>query len=211
MLLNFLHCYASRLHSRKSFPTGGGEWINEAIAKNRTTVARLAEGLASLPLVIHVESEVPFNVTHGDLHSIGAGKDNFLSDETICVHKADSLTSSRHNFNEALKSNLLRLRFAQHSVQISPTPLGKLPITYVGHSPESTRDRSQLVRAHRSRRLCAIIKAGPPYAAHGARPSQVRLLDRRCRDRDRERSDAGGPSIARCWRLLSTCRVRLTR
>ena len=35
MLLNFLHCYASRLHSRKSFPSGGGEWINEAISKNR--------------------------------------------------------------------------------------------------------------------------------------------------------------------------------
>ena len=135
MLLNFLHCYGSRVHSRKSFPIGGGEWINEAIAKSRTTVARLVEGLASLPVVIHVESDVPFNVTHGDLHSIGSGKNNLLSDETICVHKADSFTSSRHNFNAALKSNLLSLRFAQHSVQISPTPLGKLPITYVGHSP----------------------------------------------------------------------------
>ena len=135
MLLNFLHCYASRLHSRKSFPTGGGDWINEAIAKNRTAVSRLAERLASLPLVIHVESEIPFNVTHGDLHSIGSGKHNLLSDEMVCIHKADALTSSRHNFNEALKSSLQGLRFAQHSVQISPTPLGKLPITYVGHSP----------------------------------------------------------------------------
>jgi len=134
MLLNFLHCYASRLHSRKSFPSGGGEWINEAISKNRKTVMRLADAMASLPLAIHVEGPVPFNVTHADLH-FGPRKHHLLSDETICIHKADLITSSRDKVGAALKSDLLELRFAQHPVQISPTPLGELPITYVGHSP----------------------------------------------------------------------------
>lgn len=135
MLLNFLEYYGSRLHSRKSFPTGGGEWINEAISRNRKAVARLADAIASLPLAIHVESDVSFNVTHGDLHSLGSKQDNLFSDETICVHKADAITSSRDNISAALKSDLLGLRYAQHSIQISPTPLGDLPITYVGHSP----------------------------------------------------------------------------
>ena len=134
MLLNFLHYYASRLHSRKSFPSGGGEWINEAISKNRKTVMRLADAVASLPLAIHVEGPVPLNVTHAALHSIGPTRKQF-SDETICMHKADIVTSSRDNISAALKSDLLDLQFAQHSVQISPTPLGELPITYVGHSP----------------------------------------------------------------------------
>jgi len=49
MLLNFLGYYASRLHSRKSYPTGGGEWINEAISKNRKALARLAEPDARIP------------------------------------------------------------------------------------------------------------------------------------------------------------------
>ena len=135
MLLNFLHCYASRLHSRKSYPYGGGEWISEAISKSRKVVMRLADAVAALPLAIHVEGDVPFNVTHADLHSIGPRKHNPLSGSAIGVHKADIITSSRDKISAALKTDLLDLRFAQHAVRISPTPLGELPITYVGHSP----------------------------------------------------------------------------
>lgn len=135
MLLNFLGYYGSRLHSRKSFSTGGGEWVNDAISRDRKAVLRLADRVASLPLVIHVEGESPFNVLHGDLAPIGARQASLFADETICVHKADTVTSSRDNLTAALKSDLFGLRFAQRSVQISPTPLGELPITYVGHSP----------------------------------------------------------------------------
>jgi serine/threonine protein phosphatase 1 len=135
MLLNFLGYYGSRIHSKKSFPAAGGEWINEAVAKDRKAVARLADRIASLPVAIHVESDVSFNVTHADLHPIGSMQHNLISEGTICVHKADIITSSRDNVSLALKSDLLGLRFGQHSVQISPTPLGQMPITYVGHSP----------------------------------------------------------------------------
>jgi serine/threonine protein phosphatase 1 len=135
MLLNYLEYYASRLHSRKSFPTGGGEWINDALANHRKAVSRLADRVASLPLAIHVEADVPFNVTHGDLHPIGSTQGRLFSDETICVHKADTVTSSRDNISAALKSDLLSLQFAQHPVRISTAPMGELPITYAGHSP----------------------------------------------------------------------------
>jgi len=134
MLLNFLGYYASRMHSKKSFSAAGGEWIKEAVAKDRKAVARLADGIASLPVAIHVESDVSFNVTHADLHPIGSRQHNLMSEETICVHEADTITSSRGNVSLALKSDLLGLRFGRHSVQISSTPLGHLPITYVGHS-----------------------------------------------------------------------------
>jgi len=135
MLLNFLGYYASRLHSRKSFPTGGGEWISEAILKNRKAVARLADQIASLPLAMHVDDDVPFNVTHADLHSVVARQHKLLNDETIHVDKADIITTSRDNVSATLRADLLTLRFTQHSVQISHTPLAELPITYAGHSP----------------------------------------------------------------------------
>ena len=144
MLLNFLGYYGSRLHSKKAFPTGGGEWIAEAISRNRKALGRLADRIASLPLAIHVDGDDPFNVTHSDLHPIGPKPDRLFREETICVHKADIVTSSRDTITAALKSTLLPLRFAQHSVQISPTPLGDLPITYVGHS------RLQHVTVHNS-------------------------------------------------------------
>jgi serine/threonine protein phosphatase 1 len=135
MLLNFLHCYGSRLHSRKSYPTGGGEWISEAITRNRKEVARLAERIAALPLAIHVEGDVPFNVTHGDLPPMDFMQDGLSGNQTVCMHKADNITSSRDNIGAALKMDLMSLRFAQHSVRISPTPLAEIPITYAGHSP----------------------------------------------------------------------------
>lgn len=135
MLLNFLGYYGSRVHSRKSFPTTGGEWINEAIRTKRKAVMALADRMASLPVAIHVEGDVPFNVTHADLHPIGSKQQSLFAKEMICINQADTLTTSRFNVSVALKSDLLGLQFDGHSVRISPTPMGKLPITYVGHSP----------------------------------------------------------------------------
>lgn len=135
MLLNFLGYYGSRIHSRKSYASGGGEWIIEAIARNPNVIARLADKVAALPFAMHVHGDVPFNVTHGDLNSIGSCQEILLGEETICVHKADAATSSRVHFAAAMNSPLLGLQFAQHQVQISASPIGALPITYVGHSP----------------------------------------------------------------------------
>jgi len=134
-LLNFLGYFDSRLHSRKMFPMGGGEWINEAMSRNRKAVARLADVVASLPLAIHVESDVAFNVMHSDLSPIGSRQDHLFSSETVSVHKADVATTSRDNINAALKSDLQTVQFAQHSVQLSASLFGELPVTYVGHSP----------------------------------------------------------------------------
>jgi hypothetical protein len=76
-----------------------------------------------------------FNVMHGDLHPIGSKQQNLLSEETVCVHLADSATSSRRNFGEALKSELVGMQFVEYSVQVSELPFGDLKMTYVGHSP----------------------------------------------------------------------------
>jgi serine/threonine protein phosphatase 1 len=135
MLLNFLGYYGSRLHSRKSYASGAGEWITAAMARNPKVVARLADKVAALPLAMHVEGEVPFNVTHGALYPSGSRQQVLFGDETVCVHKADAATSCRAHFAAALDSERLELRYSQQPVQVSPSPIGKLPITYVGHSP----------------------------------------------------------------------------
>lgn len=135
MLLNFLGYYGSRIHSRKSYASGAGEWINDAIASSPKVISRLADRVAALPLAFHVEGDAPFNVTHGDLHPIGSRQDVLLSEATVCVHKADAAASSRSKFGEAMRSELLGLRYERQQVQISSSPMGDLPVTYVGHSP----------------------------------------------------------------------------
>lgn len=135
MLLNYLGYYGSRVHARKSFAAGGGDWIHAAIASHPKTVARLAERVAALPLALHVEGSTPFNVMHGDLHPIGARQEALFSGKSIGVHEAEAAASSRINFSRAVQSGLLTLRFEQHAVRLSARPFGELPITYVGHSP----------------------------------------------------------------------------
>ena len=135
MLLSVLGFYSSRVHARKSFASGGNEWISEAVARHRKTLLRLTERVAALPLSLHVAGKVPFTVMHGDLHPVGSSHRVLRHDETMCVHKAESTTLSRSNINDALRSDLLHLRFGQFGVHISGSPLAEMPLTYVGHSP----------------------------------------------------------------------------
>jgi serine/threonine protein phosphatase 1 len=135
MLLNYLGYYGSRVHSRKSFPSGSGSWVNEAASRHRKKLSRLADRLASLPLAINVDGPIPFNVTHGDLHPLGDSQRSLLDEPGVCVHVADSATSSRRNIGEAMKSGFVDLDFADQPVQVSDAPFGELPLTYVGHSP----------------------------------------------------------------------------
>jgi serine/threonine protein phosphatase 1 len=135
MLLNYLGYYSSRAQSRKSFSTGGGAWIKDALARHRRLMGRLADRVAALPMSIHVAGDLAFNVMHGDLRPIGQGPDCLFDEETVCVHRAESAASSRFNIGEALRSDHHSLRFGGHTVRVSDTPMGKLPVTYVGHSP----------------------------------------------------------------------------
>lgn len=135
MLLDHLGCYSSRRQARRPYALGPGQWIAEALAANRKQVSRLADRLAALPLALHVSGPAPFNVMHGDLLALGANQRSLLEDRSICVHQAEIATTSRSNQAAASKLPMLALRFGPHAVQVSPTPLGALPITYVGHSP----------------------------------------------------------------------------
>lgn len=135
MLLNFLGYYDSHIHCRKAFPVGGGAWICDALHRHPRKLKHLADRAAALPLVIHVEGDMTFNVAHSDLQSLGSCQAALFKQETISVHKADVITSSRYHVGEALRSPMAELSFANHVVQVSSTPLGDLPITYVGHSP----------------------------------------------------------------------------
>lgn len=135
MLLNYLGYYSSRLHSRKAFAAGSGEWVMEAIEREPLALRRAARRIAQLPLAIHVEHDVPFNVTHADLQPLGSRPERLFAPDGVPVHEADRITASRDNISEALAGELLDLRFAEHPVRLSDTPMGVWPVTYVGHSP----------------------------------------------------------------------------
>lgn len=135
MLLSFLGFYGSKVHAAKAYASGSGKWVPEALARHRKAVLRLADRVAALPLSLHVGGALPFGVMHGDLRSIGSFRQLLRGDDTICVHKAEGTTVSRDNIGDALKSDLLLLRFGDHGVQISDSPLAEMPLTYVGHSP----------------------------------------------------------------------------
>jgi serine/threonine protein phosphatase 1 len=135
MLLEYLGYYASRLPSRRAYPAGAGDWAVEAISKHPKAFDKLAARVAALPLALHVEDDVPFNVTHGDLHPIGSRQKALWRSPRIDVHEAEAATSSRIGFGAAMEASLLELRFGRHPVRISASPMGSLPITYAGHSP----------------------------------------------------------------------------
>jgi serine/threonine protein phosphatase 1 len=133
-LLEYLGYYASRLASRKAGMSGAGDWVIDAISKHPKAFDRLAARVAALPLAMHVEDDVGFNVTHGDLHPIGSRQKVLLREPTIGVHDAEAAASSRVGFGAAMEASLLELRFGRRPVRISASPMGTLPITYAGHS-----------------------------------------------------------------------------
>jgi len=135
MLLDHLGYFRSRLLTGRDFTAGGGAWIVEALAQQRRLVQRLADRVAALPMALHVDSGVPFNVMHGDLMPIGSHQEQLLRSDSISVHKAERITSSRDNLALALKWRTQGHRFGDHEVQLTGQALGELPLTYVGHSP----------------------------------------------------------------------------
>jgi serine/threonine protein phosphatase 1 len=135
MLLHWLGLHDSRVHSRRAFESGGGRWVVEAATRHRKTLKRLADRVAALPLALHVDGEVPFNVMHGDLHPLRFGQLELLSTRSVCIHEADRATSSRANLSGAPSTVLSRVQFDAHCVRLSDCPLGALELTYVGHSP----------------------------------------------------------------------------
>lgn len=141
MLLNYLGYYTSRIHSRKAFASGAGQWIGEALRRHPKRVARLADRLAHLPLALRVDAAEPFHVAHADLRAVVLPHPRAPRDAgdgaTLCAHHADIATASRAASASALDAPLLPLAFEGLPVQISASPLGALPITYVGHSPVS--------------------------------------------------------------------------
>lgn len=144
MLLNYLRRYDSRVHSRKAFAAGSGDWIVHALDRHRKTVYRLADAVAGLPLVLHIDGDLPFNVMHSDLHPIGVRQEALLGGGSVCVHLADVATASRVNSALTSRETMTELPFADRPVRLSRSPLGELPITYVGHS------RMRHVTVHRS-------------------------------------------------------------
>jgi serine/threonine protein phosphatase 1 len=133
-LLNKLEHLAARRPSGK-LACAGSDWIHEALSKNRKVFRRLADRIASLPVALHVEGNISFNVTHGDLLPVGFTQDNLFSDKSVSVRQAEAIASSRCNVTAAMKSELVALQFSGRSVHVSPTPFGRSPMTYVGHTP----------------------------------------------------------------------------
>jgi serine/threonine protein phosphatase 1 len=135
MLLDHLGYYVSRVHAGRTFSRSGGSWVEDAASRHPRLLARLADKLAALPIAIHVESDIPFNVMHGDLHPVGSRQDRLFDADTISAHEADLLSTSRGNAGTLNRDDLETLAFARHEVRVSTQPIGRMPITYVGHSP----------------------------------------------------------------------------
>ena len=168
MLLNYLERYSSRVHSRKAYAAGGGRWVLEAATRQRKTLDRYAERIGALPLALHVDGAMPFQVMHGDLLPLGGPTDALCGAHTVCVHDADRATSSRLNLADAQKARFLVLRFAQRPVRISDRACGALPLTYVGHS------RTRHVTVHNS---YVYIEQGVSAGSCGSLPTVPTVIE----------------------------------
>lgn len=109
-------------------------WVDRALATDRKRLMRLVARVATLPLAIHVEDALPFNVMHGDLDPVGATQDCLLAEDTIAFERAHACATSRGNIGGAVRPAMLELDFGPRPVLVSPVPVGTLPLTYVGHS-----------------------------------------------------------------------------
>lgn len=132
-LLNHLGCYDSRVHDRKAFVERGGRWVLEALATHRVLLERAVERLACLPLALHVDDEMPFVVSHGDLEPDLAATDGLHVD----LHRADRATTARRNVATLQRETLLHLPFGQRTVRLGAQAIAAVPgpLRYVGHSP----------------------------------------------------------------------------
>jgi serine/threonine protein phosphatase 1 len=134
-VLSFLGFFRSRHNNGEAYVLKKGGWLIQALHTHRRRVLALAEQAATLPLAIRVGERENYQVMHGDLQPLGTRQAELFAQDTIDIHLAERLTASRGHLNQVLASDLKPLRFEQHIVDVSSTPKGPLPLTYVGHSP----------------------------------------------------------------------------
>lgn len=163
--LQVLHGHADEHGAAQAWLAGAGAWLPEAIARHPKRVERLRPLLAALPLALQVEHALPFHVMHADLDP--AGPPWPAPGATVTVREAGRLTRSRANLAGLDGAALASLPFGGHAVRLSETPLGALPITYVGHSPLPE------VTVHRSHVYIDQGVAAPTAKRPAARPPTV--------------------------------------
>lgn len=162
MLLHFLQCYESRRYARKSWASGQGAWVADAIARHPRRVERLRDALMALPLALHVDDELPFRVTHADADPRLLREGWWSGRGGVPVHEAEDMTCSRANLASLGRGDTSLLPFDERSVRVSDRLLGAMPLTYVGHSPlaEMTVHNSHV---YIDQGVCAAArKGGPP-------------------------------------------------
>lgn len=135
MLLHFLRCYDSRRFGRKSWAAGQGAWVAEALARHPKRMERLRLALLQLPLRLEVDHAQPFRVMHADADARLWQPHERAHGSSVPVHEAEEMTCSRSNLASLDRADSLLLAFDGRPVRLSRQWLGKLPLTYVGHSP----------------------------------------------------------------------------
>lgn len=171
MLLHFLGMFDHRELRRRDFAARKGPWVVDALCTRRGRLMRLAEQVAAMPLSLHVDDDVPFNVMHGDLHPLGSCQQALFREATIDVLDAWALSTSRGHRGELRKAELEVRSFGGQAVHLSATPRGRLPWTYVGHSPMIE------LTVHRS--YCYVDQGvrTPGRAGAGTAAAPLTLLD----------------------------------
>lgn len=169
MLLHFLGMFEHRELRRRDFAARKGPWVLDALYAQRGRLLRLAEQVATLPLALHVDDDAPFNVMHGDLHPLGSCQSALFREATIDVLDAWALSTSRGHRAELRKARLEVRTFAGQTVHLSATPSGRLPWTYVGHSPMAE------LTVHRS--YCFVDQGVRSPGRAGSAAARLTLLD----------------------------------
>lgn len=196
MLLNHLGYLGGRV--RKAMLGRAAEWVRDAMSRHPKALSRAAERIAGLPLALHVEAAVPFNVTHADLCALGGRQEALFASRKVSAELVRRATCSRRHLGGALRGPLLELSFCGDAVHVSPRPLGRMAMTYVGHSPLAHVlvhdslvyiDQGVGVRPSGERRLPTVLDhrqfaywLGGVTMARGQEASAARPLDAKAAD-----------------------------
>lgn len=134
MLLTYLRRYESRSHLATDFIANGGYWIHDLGPDDRAFLASLIPSVEAMPLVITVDADIPFNVTHGDLLRFDCRQDRLTPDRLITRHDADASIWSRRLISGARNQQQVREIAGRQLIASDKPWLPDLNLSYVGHT-----------------------------------------------------------------------------
>lgn len=135
MMLTYMQKYYSRYHRAYDFIANGGTWIQEYEGDaGSAELSDLIEKSMQLPLVLVVDADIPYNVTHGDLTEVAETQIDLEKLNVIERGTGDNAVWSRFLIGH-VGADIKEVEIDGQPLFMSTRPMApEMNLTYVGHT-----------------------------------------------------------------------------